>query len=117
MAFPNAESSTGFFGIRATAGAFGYNLVLEPVPGGKRIRCTFEPFAFSPKMKQGNLILNEIKPVEPAGSVVIDSGDTLRIGMLPDPNPDDRLTQYVTLELSPARKTQASADPQASTSP
>jgi hypothetical protein len=68
-------------------------------------------------MKQGNLILNEIKPVEPAGSVVIDSGDTLRIGMLPDPNPDDRLTQYVTLELSPARKTQASADPQASTSP
>lgn len=83
---------------------FGYDLVLEPVAGSSQIKCTFSAFN-NPYDRGGRMNGNLPHPTlsDSLTPLLVDSGDTLEIAMLPGPDGKEKFVQYIRVELDTAK--------------
>jgi hypothetical protein len=80
---------------------FGYDLILEPVPGTQQVTCTFKPLTVSP---QSSAALDPTLPSPPIPEgldpLLLQDGETFNISMLPEAEHRYKLVEYVQVEVS-----------------
>lgn len=84
---------------------FGYNLLLEPIPGSTRIRCTFSTMT----EPEGGFGLRDtssslVQLPEPLTPLIVESGDTVSVSFLPEPTLEKTFVQSLTITLKPRTK-------------
>jgi hypothetical protein len=81
---------------------FGYDLLLETVPGTQQIKCTFRPLTISAWSPSTWLDQTLPTPPIPEGTtpLLIEDGETFNVSMLPESEHKYKIVEYVHIENS-----------------